>query len=90
MNGANRLPLAKTHHQLLPVLHGAQRETIWVRVFHHLLAFQKEHVRFLIVLHTAGAAFTKHLVHLYAYNGPNDTHQFREVSWEISTCMSNK
>ncbi|XP_058189934.1 topless-related protein 3 isoform X1 [Rhododendron vialii] len=26
-----------------------------------------------------GAAFTKHLVHLYAYNGPNDIHQFREI-----------
>lgn len=80
MNGANRLPLAKMHHQLLTVLHGAQKEIIWVCVFHHLLAFQKEHVRFLILLHAAGAAFTKHLVHLYAYNGPNDIRQVIEVS----------
>ena len=45
---------------------------------------------FLLYFHTAGAAFTKHLVHLYAYTGSNDLRQHLEVSWEIAACPACK
>ena len=38
------------------------------------------------LIHAAGAAFSKHLVHLYAYAGPNDLRQHLEVCYNLLDC----
>jgi len=44
---------------------------------------------YLNVFIVTGAAFNKHLIHLYAYNGPNDLRQHLEVIQSlVAACLA--
>lgn len=49
------------------------------RVFTYFMAF-----------HSAGAAFDKHLIQLYAYSGENNISQHLEVSGDVLICLRNQ
>lgn len=74
-----RLPLPKMHQYLSAVLHGVQMEILLVWMLYQMKFIRLMRV-FLDVFLLTGVAFTKHLIHLYAYTGSNELRQHLEVS----------
>lgn len=59
-----------------------------VSLFHRCFVIVFRLYQRCMLLSGAGAAFSKHLIHLYAYSGANDLRQHLEVSEYYSVCFS--
>jgi hypothetical protein len=68
---------SKMHLFLSVVSHGALMDVLWVCDF--LKPFSSCQSQYLTGCSNVGVAFTKHLVHLYAYTGSNELAQRIEV-----------